>query len=70
MEGRNTGPVGGETLEGEGSVCLEEEAGRLREQGLSAAEISARMGVDAAWVEELLSRLPDAEGGDRPTARP
>jgi hypothetical protein len=38
-----------------GSVCLEEEVEKLRRAGLSPAEISARMGVDAAWVESLVA---------------
>jgi hypothetical protein len=38
-----------------GEVCLEEEVERLRREGMSAAEISRTMGVDQAWVEDLLS---------------
>jgi hypothetical protein len=41
-------------MEDRGEVCLEEEVERLRRSGLSAAEISERMGVDEAWVESVL----------------
>lgn len=45
-----------------GEVCLEEEVERLRERGLSAAEISAATGLDAVWVRDLLERLGLGEG--------
>lgn len=42
-------------VEDRGEVCLAEEVERLRRQGLSDEEIAERMGVDAAWVETLIS---------------
>jgi transposase len=42
-------------LEGSGEVCLEEEVEKLRRSGMSAKEISQRMGVDLSWVESLIS---------------
>jgi hypothetical protein len=48
-------------VEGGGEVCLEEEVERLRREGMPAAEISRRMGVDESWVEELVARGNDVE---------
>jgi hypothetical protein len=42
-------------LEDRGEVCLAEEVERLRRLGISDAEIASRMGVDASWVETLVS---------------
>jgi predicted transposase YdaD len=42
-------------VEDRGEVCLAEEVERLRHLGLSDEEIAGRMGVDAAWVETLVS---------------
>jgi hypothetical protein len=50
--------------EGGGEVCLEEEVERLRRSGMSAAEISQKMGVDRGWVEELVEREPGEEVSD------
>lgn len=46
-------------MEDRGEVCMAEEVERLRRLGLSDEEIAERMGVDAAWVETLVS-----PGGD------
>jgi hypothetical protein len=48
-------------MEERGAVCLEEEVERMRESGMSAEEISSRMGVDAGWVESLFMMW---EGGE------
>ena len=42
-------------MEDRGEVCLAEEVERLRKVGLSDGEIASRMGVDASWVETLVS---------------
>ena len=42
-------------MEDRGEVCMAEEGERLRRLGLSDEEIAERMGVDAAWVETLVS---------------
>ncbi len=42
-------------MEDRGEVCLAEEVERLRGLGLTDEEIAERMGVDAAWVETLVS---------------
>ncbi len=42
-------------MEDHGEVCMAEEVERLRGLGLSDEEIAERMGVDAAWVETLIS---------------
>jgi transcriptional regulator with XRE-family HTH domain len=42
-------------VEDRGEVCMAEEVERLRRLGLSDEEIAERMGVDAAWVEILVS---------------
>ena len=38
-----------------GEVCLAEEVERLRNLGLSDEEVASRLGVDASWVETLVS---------------
>ena len=55
-------------VEERGGVCLAEEAGRLWRSGMGPEEIAGRMGVDAAWVETVISPLgkdgePEAENG-------
>ena len=42
-------------MEDRGEVCMAEEVERLRRLGLSDEEIAERMGVDAAWVDTLVS---------------
>lgn len=42
------------SMEGGGELCFAEEVERLRRSGLSAEEISQRLGVDPAWVETVL----------------
>ena len=42
-------------MEDRGEVCLAEEVERLRRLGLSDGEIASKMGVDASWVETLVS---------------
>ncbi|HET7481056.1 MAG TPA: hypothetical protein VFJ72_16240 [Rubrobacteraceae bacterium] len=48
-------------MEDQREVCLEEEVWRLRRAGNKPEEISARMGVDVSWVEQVLAMLPDEE---------
>lgn len=48
-------------MEGRGEVCLAEEAERLRRSGLGIDEVASRMGVDAAWVETVVSPPEDNE---------
>jgi hypothetical protein len=43
-------------------VCLAEEVERLRKIGLSDEEIAGRLGVDAGWVETLVSPEEDEPG--------
>ena len=53
-------------MESGGEVCLEEEVERLRRAGMSAAEISRKMGVDQGWVEDLISSWGEgSEARDR-----
>ena len=52
-------------MEDRGEVCLAEEVERLRRLGISDGEIASRMGVDASWVETLISPgedEPESEG--------
>jgi transposase len=42
-------------MDNSGEVCLEEEVEKLRRLGMSAPEISRRMGVELSWVETLVS---------------
>jgi hypothetical protein len=54
-------------LEDRGEVCLAEEVERLRRLGLSDGEIASKMGVDAGWVETVVSsgeHEPDTESAD------
>ena len=52
-------------MEEHGEVCLQEEVGRLWNQGLSEDEIARRMGVDPGWVSSIISMLaPDMVGED------
>ena len=53
--GRYRGPSQEDDVEDRGEVCLAEEVERLRGLGLSDEEIAERMGVDAAWVETLIT---------------
>ena len=53
-------------MESGGEVCLEEEVERLRRSGMSAAEISRKMGGDQGWVEDLISSWGEgSEARDR-----
>jgi hypothetical protein len=45
----------GENVEERGELCLAEEVERLRQLGLSDEEVASRLGVDASWVETLVS---------------
>ena len=38
-----------------GEVCLAEEVERLRQHGFSDEEVASRLGVDAGWVETVIS---------------
>jgi len=49
-------------MEDRDEVCLAEEVERLRRFGLSDGEIANRMGVDASWVETLVSPGEDEPG--------
>lgn len=40
-------------------VCLEEEIAKRRRSGMAPEEIAREMGVDAAWVEQVISLLPE-----------
>lgn len=42
-------------MEERGEVCLAEEAERLWRSGMTVERVSLRMGVDAAWVEAVIS---------------
>ena len=42
-------------MEERGELCLAEEVERLRQLGLSDEEVASRLGVDAGWVETLVS---------------
>lgn len=46
-------------MENGSEVCLEEEVEKLRRSGMSATEISRRMGVDQGWVEAVISTSAD-----------
>lgn|GEM_PF-1277112 len=49
-------------MEDRGEVCLAEEVERLRKIGFSDGEIAGRLGVDAGWVETLVSPEEDESG--------
>ncbi len=52
-------------MEEHGEVCIQEEVGRLWEQGLSEDEIAGRMGLDAGYVSSVVGMLaPDMVGED------
>ena len=48
-----------------GEVCLAEEVERLRKLGLSDEEVASRLGVDAGWVETLVSPGDDEATPDK-----
>lgn len=48
-------------MEDNREVCLEEEVWRLRRAGLEPEGISSAMGVDLAWIEQVLAMLPGEE---------
>lgn len=54
-------------MDDSGEVCLEEEVEKLRRSGMSAPEISRRMGVELSWVETLVSM---SEAGDSAEGSP
>ncbi len=49
-------------MEDRGEVCLAEEVERFRRLGLSDEEIASKMGVDASWVETVVSSGEDEPG--------
>jgi hypothetical protein len=53
-----------ESLEERGEVCLAEEVERYRRLGLSDGEIASKMGVDAIWVESVVSSEEEEPGPD------
>lgn len=46
-------------MEDRREVCLEEEIEKRRRSGMAPEEIAREMGVDAAWVEQVISLLPE-----------
>ena len=48
-------------MEDNREVCLEEEVWRLRRAGMEPEDISAAMGLELAWIEQVLAMLPDEE---------
>lgn len=46
-------------MEDNREVCLEEEVWRLRRAGMEPESISSKMGVELAWIEQVLAMLPD-----------
>lgn len=44
-----------------GEVCLEEEVDRLRRSGMSVREIADAMGLEPAWIAEIVDMIPDEE---------
>ena len=48
-------------MENRGEVCLEEEVDRLRRSGMSVQEISASLGLEPAWVTEIVEMIPEEE---------
>jgi len=48
-------------VEARGEVCLQEEVERLRRSGLGEEEIAREMGVDPAWVSQVLAMYPDED---------
>jgi hypothetical protein len=51
-------------LEERGEVCLAEEVERFRRLGLSDGEIASKLGVDATWVETVVSSGEDEPGSE------
>ncbi|HEY6712393.1 MAG TPA: hypothetical protein VI055_08995 [Rubrobacter sp.] len=49
-------------MEDRGEVCLAEEVERYRRLGLSDGEIASKMGIDASWVETVVSSGEDELG--------
>ena len=49
-------------MEDRGEVCLAEEVERFRRLGLSDGEIATKIGVDASWVETVVSSGEDEPG--------
>ena len=49
-------------MEDRGEVCLAEEVERFRRLGLSDGEIASKLGVDASWVQTLVSPGEDEPG--------
>ena len=54
----------GESVEDRGEVCLAEEVERLRRLDFSDGEIASKLGVDASWVETVVSSGEDEPGPD------
>ena len=52
-------------MEERGELCLAEEVERLRLLGLSDEEVASRLGVDASWVETLVSPGDDEATPDK-----
>jgi transposase len=52
-------------LQDRGELCLAEEVELLRQLGLSDEEVASRLGVDASWVETLVSPADDEATTDK-----
>ena len=52
-------------MEERGELCLAEKVERLRQLGLSDEEVAGRLGVDASWVETLVSPGEDEATPDK-----
>ena len=52
-------------MEERGEVCLAEEVEQLRQLGLSDEEVALRLGVDASWVETVISPGEDENTAER-----
>ena len=63
QEGRKMRQEG--AMEEHGEVCIQEEVGRLWEQGLSEEEIARSMDLEPGYVSSVISMLaPDMVGED------
>lgn len=47
-------------------VCLEDEIAKRRLSGMATDEIAREMGVEAEWVEQVVSILPEDDPVEEP----